>query len=211
MWETIAPSFDTTRGTPWPRVESWLEEHVPSGDALVLDLMAGNGRHTAVATAHHATVALDWSRPLVRIGRDRVPEAHWLAADARRLPLPDASVDAALYVAGLHGIPDRSGRLASLRELCRVLRPGAPALVTVWSRHAPRFRALPGDGPADTVVPWRAGGHDEERRYHLYTAASLRDDLEAAHLETVHLDAVALGASDPDNLVATARRPAGPR
>jgi SAM-dependent methyltransferase len=98
-------------------------------------------------------------------------------------------------------------RCACLRELRRVLRPGGVAQVTVWSRDAPRFRGQGAPGQAiDLVVPWKADGHQESRAYHLYTAATLRNDLETAGFAVAALDAVAIAAAAADNLVALLHR-----
>src|SRR5262249_19185940 len=57
--------------------------------------------------------------------------------DARRLPYPDASFDAAFLVAVLGEIPDQD---AALRELARVLQPGGPLLVGELLGDPPRVR-----------------------------------------------------------------------
>jgi tRNA (uracil-5-)-methyltransferase TRM9 len=200
VWTAIADSFARTRQRPWPHVEEFLRS-LPAG-ARVLDLMAGNGRHGRLAAALGLdVVSLDWSQPLVR----QAPGA--VAGDAVALPFADASFEAAVYAAGLHGLPTPQQRMASLRELHRVLRPGGRAQVTVWSREAPRFVALGlPPGPADVTVPWRADGHDAPRFYHLHTAQSLHDALAEAGFKVDAVDAVPLAADAPDNLVATVRR-----
>ncbi|MFA5945269.1 MAG: class I SAM-dependent methyltransferase [Candidatus Thermoplasmatota archaeon] len=200
VWTVIADSFDRTRQRPWPHVVAFLDA-LPKG-SRVLDLMAGNGRHAKAAAAlGHDVVAVDWSRPLVaRSAGDR------LLADARRLPLTTGSMDACIFVAGLHGLADAGDRAACLGELHSVLRDGGTAQITVWSREAPRFRAVgpPGE-PFDIEVPWRGGGHDLPRTYHLYTKDSFRRDLESAGFTSIRVEAVAVAAEEPDNLVATAR------
>jgi SAM-dependent methyltransferase len=197
VWTAIADSFDRTRQRPWPHVVAFLDA-LPQG-SRVLDLMAGNGRHARAAVAKgHEVLALDWSRPLLaRAPGDRV------LADAVRLPLRSGAFDACVFVAGLHGIPSVEGRAACLGELRSVLRDGGTAQVTVWSRDAPRFRGegTPGE-PLDLDVPWRAGGHDQARSYHLYTTASLRQALEAAGFVVDQVEAVAVASGEADNLVA---------
>jgi ubiquinone/menaquinone biosynthesis C-methylase UbiE len=121
-----------------------------------------------------------------------------------QLPFADASFDACVFVAGLHGLPEAAQRMMSLRELRRVMRPGAPVQVTVWSRAAPRFRDLPED-QVDVVVPWKAGGLSEDRNYHLYTSDTLRIHLLAAGFQVEDVREVAITGETPDNLVAWAR------
>lgn len=202
VWEAIAESFDRTRAKPWTHVVDFVQA-LPAG-SRVLDLMAGNGRHTkALVDAGHHAVALDWSVTLTRAAQRQALAAGCVVGDAAHLPFVDAAFDACIYVAGLHGIPDAAARAASLRELHRVLRPGGAAQVTVWSRDAPRFAPLglaPGD--ADVEVPWRADGLNETRTYHLYTVAGLRADLAAAGFKVASVGPVSLKWADADNLVA---------
>jgi SAM-dependent methyltransferase len=200
VWTAIADDFDRTRSRPWPHVARFIEALAPA--SRLLDLMAGNGRHAKVAAeAAHHVVALDWSLPLVRRAHgDRV------LADAVRLPLRGATFDACVFVAGLHGLPSAGDRAACLREMRRVLRPGGTAQVTVWSRDAPRFNDAGPAGPLDVEVAWKGGGHDERRTYHLYTADSLRKDLEAAGFAVRSMDAVAVAAPAADNLVAVVHK-----
>lgn len=206
VWERIAHSFDQSRTRTWPHVAAFLAR-LPPG-SRVLDLMAGNGRHLPlIQGAGHRATWLDWSRPAARIAARRHPQADAVVADATALPFAPAAFDAAILVAGLHSIPTPDGRARSLAELRRALRPGGAVQVTVWSRDAPRFRheGTPGE-PVDVTIPWRSHGHDEARHYHLYTAAALRGELEAAGFTVVREDAVAIVSREgPDNLVAEAR------
>ncbi len=202
-WETIAESFDRSRTRTWPHVDRFLAGLSPG---RVLDLMTGNGRHVpSIQHGGHDAVVLDWARPLVKIAATR-HDVDGVAGDATRLPFADSTFDACVYVAGLHGIPTAEGRAQSLAELRRVLRPGGKAQITVWSRDAPRFRdeGTPGE-PVDVVIPWRSDGHDVARAYHLYTASTLRRDVEAAGLHVTG-EAEASVVSEADNLVIEAQR-----
>ena len=206
VWESIAQSFDRNRTRTWPHVEAFLAS-LPRG-ARVMDLMGGNGRHLKPSlAAGHDTVWLDFSRPAARIVAERYPATKVVVAEATHLPLADASIDACIFVAGLHSLPTAEARLLCLRELHRVLRPGGRAQVTVWSRDAPRFKDQGRPGHVlDVDIPWRSDGHDASRHYTLYTAAALRRELEAAGFAVDSEHAVSI-VSEADNLVADVRRP----
>jgi len=210
VWERIFASFDASRERTWPHVARFLRA-VPAG-TRVLDLMAGNGRHTALSLkAGHEAWWADWSRPMARLVRSRTPQARIVVGDATRLPFRHDAFDACIFVAGLHGVRDPAGRHACLRELRRVLRPGGRAQITVWSRNAPRFRDQgdPGQG-LDVTIPWRAHGHDETRTYHLYTSAGIRQAAEQAGLRVLGVQEVAVVSREADNLVADVAVPGEP-
>jgi ubiquinone/menaquinone biosynthesis C-methylase UbiE len=65
----------------------------------------------------------------------------WREGNATGLPLPDATFSVAVCQQGLQFFPDRA---AALREIHRVLIPGARLVVSCWKgiQHSPGFRAL---------------------------------------------------------------------
>jgi len=100
----------------------------------------------------------------------------WVGGEATELPFRDASFDAALCIAVLHHLPSDADRLESLRELRRVLRRGAPLLVSVWAREQPRFQTAlaPPEVDGDVEVPWTMPDRNVVRRfYHLFEAGEL--------------------------------------
>ena len=207
VWEAIAHSFDRSRTKRWGHVEAFLQGLAPG--SRVLDLMAGNGRHTAsILEQGHLATWSDWSRPAAGIAAKRYPAADVVVADATALPFAPGAFDAAILVAGLHSIPTAEGRAMCLQGLHNLLVPGGQAQVTVWSRDAPRFRSQGTPGlPIDVDLPWKSHGHDESRHYHLYTPQALRSELKAVGFAGVELSQVAIVAPEADNLVATVRRP----
>lgn len=230
--QQIEAPFDESRQRPWPDVIRFLEGLAPKG--WLLDLACGNGRHTLPAVRlGHRVVALDVARGLLRRLRHRLREekrledALLVEADALRLPLSDASVDAAIFVAGLHCIRGRSRRRAALVELRRVLKPGAPLQLTVWWRDPRRFRGPlrrtearlesareAGEGHAgveqqalameagDVSMPWRHGLEQPvDRFFHLYTQDELEQDLLAAGFVSPRIEYMRYASTW--NLVAT--------
>jgi ubiquinone/menaquinone biosynthesis C-methylase UbiE len=193
QWEGLAEAWERSRRRAWPAVARFAEGFAPG--ARVLDLAAGNGRHGVVADKAGADVtAADFSRSLLAFARER--GLRCVQADARDLPFRTASFDGALFVAGLHCIPGRAARLGALAEMRRVLRPGATALVTVWSRY--REGGLGGWATAEADVPWG----NVSRYYHFYQPWELAADCRAVGFTQVRVGGERLSRSAtwlPDN------------
>lgn len=184
-YERIAAHFSMTREHPWPDVESFCADRTAD---TALDIGCGNGRHTELLSERaERAVGLDASRSLLSLARERVPEASFLEGDAASLPIAEAAVDLALYVATLHHLPDRRLRLRSLDELARVLTPDGIALVSVWSTTHDRFE-VPDDATTgfDTEVDWTLpDGETVPRFYHIYAPEEFEEDVGASDLEIV--------------------------
>lgn len=87
----------------------------------------------AVRREHPAALvpALDFCPPMLVRGRSKLKGANALkvlpvAADAKKLPLPDASVDCITMAFGIRNILPRE---AAFAEMLRVLRPGGRACI----------------------------------------------------------------------------------
>ncbi|MXR51648.1 methyltransferase domain-containing protein [Halovenus sp. WSH3] len=186
VYDEIADHFAETRAYPWPEVEAFLDG--VDGAGVALDIGCGNGRHTALlADCAERAVGFDISRELLATASGRMAEDGWradlLQGDAATLPLRSECVDVAVYVATVHHLPDRESRVASLRELARVL--DGRALVSAWSTAHDRFEAHGGSEPEgfDTTVDWTLpGGETVERFYHIYAPEEFEADLRAAGL-----------------------------
>ncbi len=172
-FDEIAVEFDRTRDRPWPEVLDFGWSLPPR--SLVLDLGCGNGRHAAVlAEEGHRVVGLDASGRLLGIARHRVAGVTFVQGDLCRLPFLRARFAAAMAVASIHHLPSDAERTMAVQEIARVLRPGGWALVTAWAAEQPRFeriveaRRARGEPPGDVWVPWRRGGREVPRFYHLF-------------------------------------------
>lgn len=115
--------------------------------ARLLDLGSGPGAGAGVAAARGNTViALDLS-PAIAAEADMAPGVTGMAGDAERLPLGDRIGDGAMAECVLSAIPDKE---AAAREIRRVLRPGAPFVLTDVTRSGP----LPPE--LDSLMGWIA-------------------------------------------------------
>jgi demethylmenaquinone methyltransferase/2-methoxy-6-polyprenyl-1,4-benzoquinol methylase len=103
----------------------------PGPDQRVLDVAAGTGLVTAELARHGAgqVVALDQSEAMLAGARARAARdpaltdrVTFVAGEAERLPFADGEFDALSFTYLLRYVDDRA---ATMRELARVLRPGA--------------------------------------------------------------------------------------
>jgi SAM-dependent methyltransferase len=101
--------------------EVWLRECLgPGGGAVCLDVACGTGRSgRLLRDAGYRAVGFDISAGQLRFARPRLAAA--VRADARRLPVPDASADMAT---GMYFHTDTEDFAAVVREVGRCLRPG---------------------------------------------------------------------------------------
>jgi demethylmenaquinone methyltransferase/2-methoxy-6-polyprenyl-1,4-benzoquinol methylase len=101
--------------------------------ARVLDLATGSGDVLLALQRHRAytecVVGADFCLPMLRQAKSK-GATKLLVGDGLRLPFPDASFDAVTISWGLRNFADR---LAGLREMRRVLRPGGRAYVLEFS------------------------------------------------------------------------------
>jgi SAM-dependent methyltransferase len=100
----------------------------------VLDVACGTGvvaRHAAAATGDGGLVAgLDISPGMLALAAELAPSIDWRAGAAESLPFDDESFDAVVSQFGLMFFADR---VAALREMHRVLKPGGRMAVAVWA------------------------------------------------------------------------------
>src|SRR5271154_4525080 len=106
--------------------------------ARVLDLATGSGDVLLALQRHRAytesAVGADFCLPMLQQARAKQAR-NLLVGDGLHLPFPTASFDAVTIAWGLRNFADR---LAGLREMRRVLRPGGRAYVLEFS-HPPAW------------------------------------------------------------------------
>jgi ubiquinone/menaquinone biosynthesis C-methylase UbiE len=122
------------------KLSAGLAELGVGPDEAVLDIGCGTGNLTLALLARLSpagrVTAVDFAPAMIEAARRKVRDARveWLVAEARRLPLPDASCDRAFCYSVWPHIDDRKAVAA---ELGRVLRPGG--ILHIW-HLSPRGR-----------------------------------------------------------------------
>jgi ubiquinone/menaquinone biosynthesis C-methylase UbiE len=111
-----------------------LERLPTNGIGVVLDLGTGSGTllpAIAARAPQARVVGIDRAEGMVRLADSSFARA---VADAARLPLADASVDAAVLAFMLFHLPQPA---AGLQEVRRTLRPGGTVAVGTWTAATP--------------------------------------------------------------------------
>jgi ubiquinone/menaquinone biosynthesis C-methylase UbiE len=120
---------------PFMRRQTLRDVLAPAPGERVLEVGPGTGYYSldvARQTAPRGRLdAVDLQQPMLdelmrRAAKFGAPNVVATEGDARNLPFPDATFDAAFLVATLGEIPDRD---RALRELHRVLKPGGRLVV----------------------------------------------------------------------------------
>ncbi|XP_025955957.2 alkylated DNA repair protein alkB homolog 8 isoform X1 [Dromaius novaehollandiae] len=128
VYEEIAAHFSSTRHSPWPQIVEFLRS-LPKG-AIVADVGCGNGKYLGINKELYM-IGCDRSKNLVDICGEK--EFQAFVCDALSVPIRSGSCDACISIAVIHHFSTAERRLATIRELARLLRPGGTALIYVWA------------------------------------------------------------------------------
>ena len=137
-FDSLAGRFgrDYVPGRSWKGLAEMLLKLMPP--MVIADLGAGEGTLSQLlAQRARKVLAIDNSEKMVEYG-SRLAAEHGLAnleyrlGDIEAVPVPDGSVDLAVFSQALHHAVDPA---RALREAFRILRPGGRAVVLDLSRH----------------------------------------------------------------------------
>ena len=166
----------------------------------VLDVACGTGV-LARAVAERvgpegAVTGLDLNEGMLAVARRKAPAIAWRQGRAEALPFDDGSFDAVISQFGLMFFADR---VAALREMRRVARPGGRLAVAVWdaldrspgyAAMAELLRRLFGDEVAGALhAPFALG--DRRALAALFAEAGMPGAAVATHVGTARFPSIA--------------------
>lgn len=214
MFSSIAPrydllnrvlSFNADRG--WRRRAIALLDAARRPDGVFLDVCAGTLDVAAMVARtpgfRGRVIGADFAEPMLRAGAGKSPATlvQPVVADALSLPLADASCAGAIVAFGIRNVADLDG---GLREVRRVLEPGAPFVILEFTTprnpavrlayHAYFHRVLPriggwvsGNRAAYTYLP--------ESVAHFPDEARLAERMRQAGFDDVRFESMTLGVA----------------
>lgn len=133
LWfDTFLGHIDETLVT---REVSFLTRRIRSLGTVV-DLCCGPGRHAGpLATRGFSVVGIDLDATALQRARTRAPNARFVRADMRRIPLATGAADAVLCMWQSFGHFADAENVSGLREMARVLRPDGRIVLDLYNRH----------------------------------------------------------------------------
>jgi len=94
------------------------------GSAVVLELGCGDGRDaTSIVERVHSYTGMDYSGELIRLAKDKLPEADFRVADIQDFEFPEDFYDVVFAFASLLHV-DRAGNERIFQRVARSLKPG---------------------------------------------------------------------------------------
>ena len=169
VWDAI--------GMPWKKFRNWpvkeVVEFLDGKTGKVLDLGCGSGRNF-IKKKELKFYGVDFSQGMLDKAKERGIEdgfdVELVKSKVDKIPFNDEFFDVGIFSATLHCVDSAKTRGKSLKELFRVLKPGAEALISVWGRGSPRIKGK----EKECFIPWTGG----DKKYFRYTYIYDRDELE---------------------------------
>ena len=167
VWNKISRKWKEFRVKPVKEAIDFIKNK----KGKILDLGCGSGRNFAKIKG--IIYGIDFSEKQLAHAREYAKKekikAVLIKARAEKLPFKDKFFDAAIFIAALHCIESKEKRKKALRELYRILKPEADALITVWDKDQPKFKK----SKKEIMLPWITDGKKYLRYYYLYDREEL--------------------------------------
>ena len=182
VWDSIANPWKEFRAKPIPEVQDFLKNK----KGRILDLCCGSGRNFMRISG--TIYGVDFSKNMLKYAKESAKKDKinvvLKKSGADKLPFEDNFFNSAIYIAALHCIESEKSRENSIKELYRVLKPGAEAMITVWDKNQKKFE----DVPKQNFISWKVKGKGEFKRYYyLYEKQEFADLLKSVGFNVIKI------------------------
>jgi len=177
IWENIAEEWNEFKTSPAKHVIKFLDNK----KGKILDLGCGSGRNL-VKIPRSEFYLVDFSEKMIEFAKKKAEKlgikAKFYVQDMSSLPFEDNFFDAALCISSLHCVEGEKNRINTIKELFRVLKPGAEMDISVWNKDSYRFK----NSKKERTVNWRDKG---ARYYYLFEAEEIYSLFEKAGFKII--------------------------
>lgn len=167
IWEKIAPEWHEYKEKPSKLSEEFLSKQKGN----VLDLGSGSGRHLT-NIKNGEMFLIDFSKEMLKLAKQKSKKkkikAKFHVADMAKLPFEDNLFNAAISISSIHCTP-KTQHKKIVKELFRVMKPKAKALIGVWNKESKRFKNLK---TKEKYIGWTTKG---KRYYYLFDEKEIHD------------------------------------
>jgi tRNA (uracil-5-)-methyltransferase TRM9 len=197
IWNSLAKPWNSFKNAQGPFLG--VAEFLKDKKGKILDFGCGSGRNFSAMPKNVEIYGIDFSNRMLDLAQARADElkisCNLFCGEADTLPFEKNFFDAAIYVATLHCIDDVEKRKKSLLELYRVLKPGAVAFISVWSKNHDRIKK----DAKEQYIPWTVDGKKYNRYYYIY-------DLEEISSLVKEVGFSIINAREDENIVLEVRK-----
>lgn len=168
VWDSIAEEWHKFKTTPSAAATEFINQQ----KGRILDFGSGSGRNLLGVKnfSNKEFYLVDFSKEMLKLAEERAKKLgikiKTFHSRLEKTPFKDNFFDAAICVAALHCIETSEGRKNTIKELYRILKPGAMAEVEVWDRNSERFRK----SGKEKFIKWRDKG---KRYYYLFDESEI--------------------------------------
>ena len=180
VWNAIAASWKERREEPMKEVAEFLE----GKKGNLLDLFCGTGRHFPVHW-EGMVYGADFSEEMLKYAKVKAQETginfSLQKMENERIDAKDNFFDIAIFISGLHCVETAEKRKLIIKELFRVMKPRAKALISVWSKNQSRLK----NKPKESEIPWTISRKKYSRYNYIFDIEELKSLLKSAGFKIV--------------------------
>lgn len=160
IWNSIAPEWDEHKKIPSELSKKFLKKC----RGKVVDFGSGTGRHLTKIKKGKMYL-IDFSEEMLKLAKKKADKkkipAEIIESKLVKTPIKKDFFDYGICISALHCLEPKESKKA-IKELYRIMKPGAKILVGVWNFHSKRFNQKKGK---EKLIGWTNKG---KRYYYLF-------------------------------------------